>query len=288
MSEDPLLELSQLGTGFQPEFVIQRLAASAIHIKRVGLTPASIKRQHQLPQQPLTVGVQYDECLQLADHIPVVAEHLVGLDPVLQRGQSRFLQACDLARSERLVREIGERLAAPQPQGSTQQLARTRSVTVGERATSVGGHRLETVGVDLTRRRHKQIATATREERLFAERLAQMRDVPLQRLRRRCRWSLAPQLIDQAIARDRLPRRNSKIASSARCFGPPSTTRRSPSATSNGPKVRKASTSYSPEAQPYYHRAANRRVAPPPTSLPPPPTARPPARATVLPIRSIG
>ena len=205
MSEDPLLERSQLGTGFQPELVVERLATSAIHVERVGLAPTSVQRDHQLPQQPLTVGVQCDECLELADQIAVMTEHEVGVDPVLERRQARFLQARDLALSERLIREIGERLAAPQPQRRAQQLARGGSVAVGERATRVGGHRLETVGVDLTRRRRKQVAAAARQEHLVAQCLAQMRHIPLQRFRCRRRWSLAPQLIDQTIARDRLP-----------------------------------------------------------------------------------
>ena len=55
-----------------------------------------------------------------------MTEHQVGLDPVLQRGQARLLQARDLALSERLIREIGERLAAPQPQRRVQQLARAQ------------------------------------------------------------------------------------------------------------------------------------------------------------------
>jgi hypothetical protein len=101
------------------------------------------------------VGVQGDESLQLADHVAVVPEPLVGLDPVLERGQVRFVQTRDLPLSERLIREISERLAAPQPQRLVQQLPRASSVTVRERATTVAGHRVKTVGVDLTRRRRK-------------------------------------------------------------------------------------------------------------------------------------
>ena len=205
MGEDPLLQRSQLRAGFEPELVVECFATFAIRGERVGLAPAPVQRQHQLPQQPLTVGVHGDERLELADHIAVVAEHQVGLDPVLQRGQARVLQARDLALSERLIREIGKRLAAPQPQRRLQQLPGARSVTVGERATSVGGHRLETLGVDLPRRRRKQVPAAAREQHLVAQRLAQMRHIPLQRFRCRRRRSLAPQLIDQPIARDRLP-----------------------------------------------------------------------------------
>jgi hypothetical protein len=149
--------------------------------------------------------VHADERLELAHQTAVMTEREVGVDSVLERGQPRFLQARDLAPSERLVREIGERLAAPQPQRRVQQLAGAGSVTVGERVTRVRHHRLEALGVDLTRRGRKQVTATTRQEHLVAHCLAQMRHIPLQRFRCRRRRSLAPQLIDQTIARDRLP-----------------------------------------------------------------------------------
>jgi hypothetical protein len=137
VGEDPLLKRSQLRSGLQPELFVQRLAASAIHIKRIGLAPASVKREHQLPQQPLTVGVAADECLEFPDQTAVVTEREVSVDSALECCQTRLLQARDLALSKRLVREIGERLAAPQPQRSVQQLAGSFSVTVGKCVTPV-------------------------------------------------------------------------------------------------------------------------------------------------------
>ena len=204
MGEYPLFERSQLRAGFEPELAVERIAALAIRGERVGLAPTPVKREHQLPQQPLTVRMHRDERLELADHIAVVTEHQLSLDPVLHRGQPRLLQARDLALSKRLIREIGERLAAPQPQRRVQQLPRASSFTAAERATRVGGHRLETVGVDLTRRHLEQVPTVAREQHLVAQRLAQMRHITLQRFRCGCRWSLAPQLIDQPIARGHL------------------------------------------------------------------------------------
>ena len=194
------------GPGASPSSSLEHLAASAIHIKRVGLAPASIQREHQLPQQPLTMGVQFDESLELAD------QHR-GERPSARSASNRSSSAARRASSkraisrlrERLIREIGERLAAPQPQRRAQQLARGRSVAISERATRVGDQRLEALGVDLTRLHRQQVAAPARDEHLVTQRLAQMRHVPLQRLRCRRRWSLAPQLIDQTIARDHLP-----------------------------------------------------------------------------------
>jgi hypothetical protein len=71
--------------------------------------------------------------------------------------------------------------------------------------TRVRDQRLEALGVDLTRRGHKQVPATTRQQHLIAQCLAQVRHIPLQRFRCRRRRSVAPQLIDQTIARDRLP-----------------------------------------------------------------------------------
>ncbi len=169
------------------------------------MAPAPVQSEHQLPQQPLTGGVHADEHLELADHRTVLAEHQVGVDTILQRSQAHFLQARDLAVSERLIGQIGERFPAPQRQRRAQQLSRAPSVTVGERPAPVRDHDLELLDIDLTRHRREQVTAATRQQHLVAERLAQMRHVSLQRLRRRRRRALPPKLIDQAIARDRLP-----------------------------------------------------------------------------------
>ena len=283
MGEDPLLERSQLGARFQPELVIQRLAASAIHIKRVGVAPASVQSEHQLSQQPLPVGVQSHESLELANQPAVMTEHEVGVDTVLKRGQPRFLQARNLALSERLVRQISERVPAPQGQRGAQQLTGAGSLTVGERVTPVRDQGLEALGVHLTRRGRKQITAGTRQEHVGAERLTQVRHVPLQRFRCRCRRSLAPQLIDQAIARERLPaaqqqdREQRPLARAAE--------HNRPFLLDHLKRPQDAELKHDLVArgQPYY-RATGRPSAardPPPTDLPPPPTARLPASGTV-------
>ena len=85
MGEDPLLERAQLRPGFQPKLAVERIAAFAIGRERVGLATALVQRQHQLPQQPLAVGVRGDQRLQLADQTTVITEHQVGVDAILER-----------------------------------------------------------------------------------------------------------------------------------------------------------------------------------------------------------
>ena len=60
---------------------------------------------------------------------------------------------------------------------------------------------VELAGGDL-----QDVAAGPREQHLVAERLAQLRDVALQRLGGGLRRLLAPELLDQALARDELVR----------------------------------------------------------------------------------
>ena len=122
MGEDSLLERPELGSGFEAEFILERLAAAAVDIERVGVAPAAVESEHQLPEQPLTVGVAADEALEFADHVAVMAEQQVGVETVLERPQALFLQARHLALREWLICQIRERLSPPEPERGIQQL----------------------------------------------------------------------------------------------------------------------------------------------------------------------
>src|ERR1700722_12602010 len=110
-----------------------------------------------------------------------------------------------------------------------------------------------------------------------------MRDIPLQRFRRRRRWSLAPQLIDQKVAGHRLAsaqeqdRQKRPVLRAAE--HKPSflvdALHRPQDSESKHDLQRRGNRTTAPRA--------SRRLDRPPTDLPPPPTARLPAAATVSP-----
>ena len=66
-----------------------------------------------------------DQRLQLADQLGVAAERQVGLDPLLERRQPQILEPAALDPRERLLAELGQRRAAPQPERLAQQARRT-------------------------------------------------------------------------------------------------------------------------------------------------------------------
>src|SRR5215207_6200190 len=112
-----------------------------------------------------------------------------------------LLEPSDLALRKRLVRELGERRAAPQSERLAQQLQRALRRTVGERAAALLQQTLEAVQVELARLDANRIATATSDHdavravsALSFQRPAQPRNVHLQALRGAGRRLLAPKL----------------------------------------------------------------------------------------------
>jgi hypothetical protein len=200
--ENAPLEQSQLRAGVEPELVSEHLLTGPVGRERIGRPVAAVEREHQLCEQPFAVRVLAHERLELADERAVAAEGEVGLDPVLERRQAGVGDAGDLRPGERLVGEVGERVAAPQSQCRAEELARARRVAICKPLSRFFDQRLEPLAVDLSGRRQEHVAAAARLQHIAAERLAQVRDVDLDRLRRRRRWPLAPELVDQAIARD--------------------------------------------------------------------------------------
>ena len=67
-------ERPELGPGFKAELILERLAAAAVDLQRVGVAPATVQGEHQLAEQPFTVRVETDEAPELAHHVTVIAE----------------------------------------------------------------------------------------------------------------------------------------------------------------------------------------------------------------------
>jgi hypothetical protein len=122
LAQNRSLELAKCRSRLEAELFRQMLARCAVDVERLRLPPRSIERQHQLRGQPLAERLGTGEQLELADQLAVSAERKVGLDPLLERLKTQFLQTRDLALRERLVAEIGERLAAEERERVPQRL----------------------------------------------------------------------------------------------------------------------------------------------------------------------
>jgi hypothetical protein len=202
MGEDRSLELLQLLARLQAEIVEEDAPRLLIGVQRVGLPARSIQRQHQLRPQPLEQRLARHERTELADEIGVAPERKIGVDPLLECRQAELFEALDLAAGEVVVGEIRQRWAAPQSQRQAQLLGSLARLGVaGLLKQLLEPLRVELAGSDL-----QHVAARTRQQHVVAERLAQLRDVTLQRLGGGLRPPLAPQAIDQSLACDELVR----------------------------------------------------------------------------------
>ena len=219
-----LFEGTQLGRGLETE-VVQRRAGLAVGGERVGLPARAVEGEHVLGAEALAVRVIRDERVQLGGRCCVEAVCEVEVETRLERAEAGVVQARGFGLREGLVREVGERGAAPERE-------RPPRVMRGEQP-------LEALGVELIGRDADEVAGGTRQDPVRAEQASERMDVHLERVlgaRRR----ISPQIpsIRRSVETATFGWRSS-WASSARGRGPPSGTATPPSSsTSSGPKSR--------------------------------------------------
>ena len=205
LGQDRSLELLKLASGLEPEFVDQLTPGDAVALKRLGLAPRSVQRDHQLTDQALARRMLAHQRLELPHQPCVLAEREPRVDSILQSAKPRLPKPGDLALREALVGEIGQRLAAPQRERLAQAPGRRpprprRRARFGRRPPAPqSGPRRRCPLVD-----REQVAVSPRQDHIVAERFAQLRDVALNDLDRARGSVLAPQLVDQPISREHL------------------------------------------------------------------------------------
>ena len=136
LREDRLVQPPQLGAGLDADLLDERRARVAVGLERLGLAPGAVQREHPLRVQPLAQRVLGDERLELADHLGVPAGREVGVDRHLGRAQPQLLEPADLGGGERLVGDVGQRLAAPQRERLARRAPRSSSRSKRTASTS--------------------------------------------------------------------------------------------------------------------------------------------------------
>ena len=150
LTEDRLLELHDRPARREAELVHQHVPRVLVGVQRLGLPAGAVKREHQLPAQPLAQRMTRDEGLELGDDLVGTSEREVGLDPFLDGGQAELLEAGDLLLRERVEAEVGERRSAPEIQRLAEERRRLVRFAAGERRPRPGEKRREAVRVELS------------------------------------------------------------------------------------------------------------------------------------------
>ena len=148
-----------------------------------------------------------DQPLEFGNDVGVATEGQVGVDALLESVGVAFLEPDDLGPRECLVGDVRQSWPAPECERLAQPGGGVGGPFARKRLAALVHEPLETLHVQLAVLHLKHVAVVARLEPLplaVVERATQLADVVLENLRRRGRRRLAPQGIDQPIARNRL------------------------------------------------------------------------------------
>ena len=212
--EDLPLEAPQRLARLEPELRGEVLPALLVHLQRLCLTTRAVQGQHELTAEALAERVALHERLELADQLVVEAQGEIGVDPLLERGQPKLLEPCDLRLGERLVRDVGQRRAVPQREPLSKPLGRPLRIVARKSLPPLLQQALEDVRIERVGCDAEDVAVPLRLEPGsgrgvavgIGERPPEPRDVRLQRLRGGRRRALAPEVVDELVLRHDLVR----------------------------------------------------------------------------------
>ena len=137
----------QIRSGLDPDLLDQRGASLPIGLERLGLAPAAVQRQQPLRVNALAQRVIGQQRLDLADDLLVAARGQVRVDRQFGRGQAQLVQPADLRARERLLGDVGQRLAAEQRQGLARGVARRAARRLADQPLEA--QRVDQLAVDL-------------------------------------------------------------------------------------------------------------------------------------------
>jgi hypothetical protein len=190
VSENCTLEVLQLVPGFEPQLLVEQAAAVVVCRERLGLASRAIESDHQLATKTLAERMFRNEGLELADDVGMSARHEISFDPAVETRKPYLAETRDLGLREALIRELRKGRSSPQPERLVEPALARES--------------LETLEIELALLDPEDVTRLACLDPVATERLAQARDVDLQRLLGPLRGRVLPQRVEQSIRRDDL------------------------------------------------------------------------------------
>ena len=195
------LELAQRRARLDSELV-EHAASVLVGVERVLLAPGAIQRKHELLAEPLAIRLGGHERFQLGHDLAVLAEREPRVGAQLERLQAQILER-HRGGAHRAVAEIGERVTAPERKRTGEQLVGVSRRAACERVARVGEVPFEPRDVQLLRLDADTVGVAPGLEPVGADRATQPVDVHLKGADRARRRPVAPERVDEPLARDR-------------------------------------------------------------------------------------
>jgi hypothetical protein len=146
-----------------------------------------------------------DQRPELADDLALMPERELGLEAELDRCKAKLLETRALVPGERL-RELRQRRASPEGERVTQPHGRALRIVLLERSATVGDCALEPGEVELVLVHLDRVTRLPCVHSRLGQRLAQLRDLDLHHLVGGLGHVLAPERVDELVARDRAVR----------------------------------------------------------------------------------
>ena len=148
----------QLQARLQPELLHEQRATDAVGVERSSLSAATVEREHLLLPQPLAQRVLGHQRLEFGGEGPVTTQCELGVDPVLDRRETQFLEPLGVDTRVGLELEVGKRPPAPERLCLAQLRRGTVDVTLGEQTSSLAHQLLEALEVEGARLDPKDVA----------------------------------------------------------------------------------------------------------------------------------
>ncbi len=185
----------------ETEVVVQPSPHPLVRLKCLRVPARAVEREHELREEALAVRVLCDERLQLANSGLVASERELGVEAELVRVEPELLEAVGLAPSGRCESDVRERRTTPHRERGACQLDDV-SVLVHRRCEAgllVRLHELPRIQRGVPELECVARTLARESRSALVEELPQAGDVRLERVCRRRRRVVAPDLVDQSL-----------------------------------------------------------------------------------------
>ena len=198
------MERLELGARVDSKLLDEGFACRDVCLERFGLAARAVQGHHQLPTEPLAQRVLAHELLQLGNEGGVLAERQPHMRAILERRESLLFEPVGVLSRPPLVPEVRERRPPPQRERLVQ--LRLGESRFERRVRCRTREAAEPAGVEHRRLDGGHVARGSRDEHLRPECLPQPRDEDLNGVVSPGRRIRAPQVVDQNVGRDDMPR----------------------------------------------------------------------------------
>src|SRR5581483_10372271 len=204
LAQDRALQLAQLRRGLDPQLIDERAPRGLVRLERLLLPAGAVEREHVLAAEPVAVRVLGDEAVELGDERVVPPEGELDLVSQLERVEVELLESSPLRLRERLAGEVRERRAAPERERLADEAGGSLGAAGVELPLGSPDELLEALEVELAGLEAQAVGLPARLDPLGAERLPEAVHVDLERGDGRAGRIVAPDQVDEPVARNRL------------------------------------------------------------------------------------